>query len=104
MDVILLITLLVLLFAALPTWPYSASGRARYHVVSVGERTVRPAKRPQVLSRETPPTMVEDYAAQFRKLQNELQRALDRAADASPQAPNVREADRLSHSREKRAA
>jgi Protein of unknown function (DUF3309) len=98
MVAILLILFIVLLFAALPTWPYSASGRARYHVVSVGERTVRPAKRPQVLSRETPP-----YAAQFRKLQNELQKALDRAADASPKAPNVREAD-LSRSRQKRAA
>jgi hypothetical protein len=31
MDVILLITLLVLLFAALPTWPYSASGRSWFH-------------------------------------------------------------------------
>jgi hypothetical protein len=27
MDVILLATLLALLFAALPTWPYSVSGR-----------------------------------------------------------------------------
>jgi len=28
MDVILLIASLVLLFAGLPTWPYSASGRS----------------------------------------------------------------------------
>jgi len=27
---VMLVTLIVLLFAALPTWPYSASGRARY--------------------------------------------------------------------------
>jgi hypothetical protein len=31
MIAILLILFIVLLFAALPTWPYSASGRARYH-------------------------------------------------------------------------
>ena len=31
MDVILLIALLVLLFAGLPTWPYSASGRSWFH-------------------------------------------------------------------------
>jgi Protein of unknown function (DUF3309) len=31
MDVILLITLFVLLLAALPTWPYSASGRTWFH-------------------------------------------------------------------------
>ena len=36
MIAILLILFIVLLFAALPTWPYRASGRARYrHVVSV---------------------------------------------------------------------
>jgi hypothetical protein len=28
---LMLVTLIVLLFAALPTLPYSASGRAKYH-------------------------------------------------------------------------
>lgn len=104
MIVILLALFIVLLFAALPTWPYSASGRARYHVVSDGERTVRPEKSARVLSREAPRTAAENYADQFRKLQDELQRALDREADATPRAPNMREADRSSPGRERRAA
>lgn len=28
---LMLVTLMVLLFAALPTWPYTATGRAKYH-------------------------------------------------------------------------
>jgi hypothetical protein len=103
MVAILLTLFIVLLFAALPMWPYSASGRARYHLASDGERIVRPEKRPRVLIRETPHT-AGDYAAQFRKLQDELQRALDRVADASPRAPNMREAARPNEARERRAA
>jgi len=45
MDV-LLILLIVFLFAALPTWPYSASGRSRYehHHAGEPEHGVEPAK------------------------------------------------------------
>jgi hypothetical protein len=75
MVAILIILFIILLFAALPIWPYSASGRARYHVVSVGERTTRTAKLPQFSSGEALHTMAEDYSSHFRELQNELQKA-----------------------------
>ena len=104
MVAILLIVFIILLFAALPTWPYSASGRSRYHVVSVGERTARAAKRPQFSSGEALHTTAEDYASRFRELQNELQNALDRPAKGSPQKPKLREADRSANRRERRAA
>jgi len=105
MVAILLILLIILLFAALPTWPYSASGRARYHAVSVGERTVRAAaKLRQVSGGEALHTGAEDYASQFRELQNRLQDALDRTAKSAPKKPKLREADRTSNNREQRAA
>ena len=105
MIAILLILFIILLFAALPTWPYSASGRARYHVVSVRERTSRAAaKLPQLSSGEALHTMAEDHTSQFRELQNELQNALDRTAKSSLEIPKLREADRSSDSREQQAA
>jgi type II secretory pathway pseudopilin PulG len=94
MVTILLILLIILLFAVLPTWPYIASGRARYHVVSARERTARGAtKLPQLSSSEALQT--KDYALQFRELQNELQKALDQAAKGSPQRPELKGAERL---------
>jgi len=79
MVAILLILFIILLFAALPTLPYSASGRARYHVASVKERTApAAAKLPQFSGGEALHNRVEDYASQFRELQNRLQDALIR--------------------------
>ena len=104
MVTILLIVFIIFLFAALPTWPYSASGRARYHVISVGERTARAAKRPQFSSGEALHTTTEDCTSRFRELQNELQNALDRPAKGSPQKLKLRQADRSANSREQRAA
>ena len=37
---------------------------------------------------------VEDYASQFRELQNRLQDALDQTAKSSPKKPKLRETDR----------
>lgn len=104
MVAILLIVFMILLFAALPTWPYSASGRARYHVVLVAERTARAAKLPQFSRGEALHAMGEDYTSRFRELQNELQKALDQEATNSRQKPKLREADRSTNSREQRAA
>jgi predicted secreted protein len=102
MVAILLILFIILLFAALPT---SASGRARYHAVSVGEGTVRAAaKLPQFSGGEALHTGAEDYASHFRELQNELQKALDQAPKSAPKKPKLREADRTSNNREQRAA
>jgi Protein of unknown function (DUF3309) len=100
MVAILLILFIVLLFAALPIWPYSASGRARYHV-SVGEGTTRPAKLPQLSSGETQHAMPEDYSSHFRELQIQLQNALDREAKSSSE---LRQVDRSRISREQKAA
>jgi hypothetical protein len=97
MVAILLIVFVILLFAALPTWPYSASGRARYHVV-------RAVKRPRFSSGEAPHATAEDYASRFRALQNELQNALDRPANGSPQRLRLGEADRFANGRERQAA
>ena len=105
MVAILLILFIILLFAALPTLPYSASGRARYHAVSVGERTVRAAaKLRQVSGGEALHTGAEDYASQFRELQNRLQDALDQTAKSSPKKPKLRETDRSSNGQERQAA
>jgi type II secretory pathway pseudopilin PulG len=105
MVAILLILFIILLFSALPTWPYSASGRARYRVASVGERTARAAaKLPQFSRGEALHTMADDYTSQLRELQNELQNALDQVAKSSPQKPKLREADRSKNSREQWAA
>jgi hypothetical protein len=106
MIAILLILFIILLFAALPTWPYSASGRARYHHVdSVRERTSSAAaKLPQLSSGEALHAMAEDHTSQFRELQNELQKALDRTARSSLEIPKLGEADRSSDSREQQAA
>jgi hypothetical protein len=103
MVAILLIVFIILLFAALPTLPYSASGRARYHVVSVGPRTALNAKRLRVSSGEAPHTTPQDYASRFRELQNELQNALDRQAKGWRKV-GLSEADRFAHDREQRAA
>ena len=100
MVAILLIVFIILLFAALPTWPYSASGRARYHF-SVGQRTTRTAKLPQFFSGEAPHAMAEDYSSHFRQLQNQLQSALDQAPKSSPK---LRAVDRSRNSREQQAA
>lgn len=105
MVAILLILFIILLFAALPTWPYSASGRARYHVASGTEKTApAAAKLPQFSSGEALHTGAEDYASQFRELKNRLQDALDQTAKRLPKRPNLREADRSSNSRERQAA
>jgi hypothetical protein len=55
MVAILLILFIILLFAALPTWPYSASGRARYHAATEGT-TRAAAKLPRLSSGEAPHT------------------------------------------------
>jgi hypothetical protein len=100
MIAILLIIFIVLLFAALPTLPYSASGRARYHVVSkAGD-----GKRPRFSSSEALHNPAEDYTSRFRALQLELQNALDRPTNTSPQRLRLREADRFAHDREQQAA
>ena len=105
MVAILLIVFIILLFAALPTWPYSASGRARYHVASGTEKTApAAAKLPQFSSGEALHTGAEDYASQFRELKNRLQDALDQTAKRLPKRPKLREADRSSNSRERQAA
>jgi hypothetical protein len=105
MVAILLILTIVLLFAALPILPYSASGRARYHVASVRERRARAgAKLPQFSSGETLHTTADAYISRLRALQNELQKALDRPAKSSPQRPKLREADRSRSSQQQRAA
>jgi hypothetical protein len=97
MVAILFIVFIILLFAALPTWPYSASGRARYHVA-------RAAKRPRFSSGEAPYTTAEDYASRFRALQTELQKALDRQGNGSPKRLRLGEADRFANGRERQAA
>jgi hypothetical protein len=105
MVAILLILIIILLFAALPTLPYSASGRARYHVASVKERTApAAAKLPQFSGGEALHNRVEDYASQFRELQNRLQDALDQTAKSSPKKPKLREADRSGNGQERQAA
>jgi hypothetical protein len=105
MVAILLILFIILLFAALLTWPYSASGRTRYHVASVKGRTApAAAKLPQFSSGEALNARAEDYASQFRELQNRLQDALDQTAKRSSQKPKLREADRSGNSRERQAA
>jgi hypothetical protein len=104
MAAILLIVFIIFLFAALPTLPYSASGRARYHVVSVGERTARVAKRPRLSTGEAPHKASQDYASRFRELQSELQNALDRQAEGWPRKLELSKADRFTHDREQRAA
>ena len=86
MVVILPILLIALLFAALPTWPYTTSGRSRHRVVSEGVRTARAATLPQFSSGD---------ASHFRELQVELQKAFERAAKSSPQKPKFRDAERL---------
>ena len=103
MVAILLILFIILLFAAPPTWPYSASGRARYHAATEGT-TRAAAKLPRLSSGEAPHTMAEDHTSQFRELQNELQKALDRTARSSLEISRLREADRSSDSREQQAA
>ena len=103
MIAILLVLFIILLFAALPTWPYSASGRARYHVATEG--TFRAAaKLPQLSSGEALHTTAGDHTSQFQELQNELQKALDRTATNSLERPKLGEADRSSDSREQQAA
>ena len=103
MIAILLILFIILLFAALPTWPYSASGRARYHVAT--ERTASAAaKLPRLSSGEALHTVAGDHTSQFQELQNELQKALDRTARSSLEIPKLGEADRSSDSREQQAA
>ena len=104
MIAILLILFIILLFAALPTWPYSASGRARYHVVSARERISGAAKPPQSSTGNALHTVAEDHASRFRELQNELQRALDRTAKGSLEIAKPREADRSNDSRAQQAA
>jgi hypothetical protein len=106
MVAILLILFIILLFAALPTLPYSASGRARYHVASVKERTApAAAKLPQFSGGEALHNRVEDYASQFRELQNRLQDALDQTTKrSSPKKPKLREADRSGNGQERQAA
>ena len=104
MVAILLILFIVLLFSALPIWPYSASGRAQYHVVSVGDRTARSTRLPRFSRGETLHTGAVDYTAQFRKLQDELQMALDRAAKTSSQKTKLAGADRSGDNRGLRAA
>jgi hypothetical protein len=104
MIAILLILFIILLFAALPTWPYSASGRARYHVVSARERISGAAKPPQSSGGKALHTMTEDHASRLRELQNELQEALDRTAKGSLEIAKPSEADRSSDSREQQAA
>jgi hypothetical protein len=104
MIAILLIVFIILLFAALPTWPYSASGRVRYYVVPVEKRTARDAKRPRFSRGEALHATSQDYASRFRELQNELQNALDRQAKGSPQRPPLRPSDRFSNGGEQQAA
>ena len=104
MVAILLILFIILLFSALPIWPYSASGRAQYHVVSVGNRTARSMKLPRFSRGQTLHTGAVDYSAQFRKLQDELQIALDRAVKTSPQKAKSGGADRSGDNRGLRAA
>ena len=104
MIAILLILFIILLFAAVPTWPYSASGRARYRVGSARNRTSRAAKPPQLASRETMHTMRADHASQLRELQNDLQASLDRTAKGSLGIAKLRESDRSSDCREQQAA
>jgi hypothetical protein len=105
MVTILLILTIVLLFAALPILPYSASGRARYHVASVREKRVRAgAKLPQFSSGETLHITADAYISQLRALQNELQNALDQPAKSSAKKPRLSEDDRSRNSREQRAA
>jgi type II secretory pathway pseudopilin PulG len=97
MVAILLILFIILLFPALPTWPYSGSGRVRYHVVSLRERTVRAAAElTQLSGGDAVHTTAEDYAVHFRELQNELQKAVDKAAK--------RKVDRSKNNRERQAA
>ena len=100
MIAILLILFIILLFAALPTWPYSASGRTRYQVVS----SRAAAKPPQLPRGEALHTMGEGYAAQLRDLQNDLQAALDRTAKSSLEIAGLRGTDRSNDSREQQAA
>ena len=102
--VAILLILFILLFSALPIWPYSASGRAQYHVVSVGKRTARSTKLPRLSNGETLHMGAMDYASQFRKLQDELQKALDQAANTSPQKRKLGGADRSSNGQRLRAA
>jgi hypothetical protein len=105
MVAILLILTIVLLFAALPILPYSASGRARYHVASVRERRARAgAKLPQFSGGETLHTTADAYTSQLRALQNELQNALDQPAKSSAKKPRLSDYDRSRNSREQRAA
>jgi hypothetical protein len=78
MVAILLILLIILLFAALPTWPYTASGRSRYHVAE-GERTARTAELPQL------------NAAHFRELQKNC-KALDGMSHELAAKARIREA------------
>ena len=104
MVAILLILFIILLFSALPIWPYSASGRTQYHVVSVGDRTARSTKLPRLSRGETLHKGPVDYTSQFRKLQDELQMALDRAAKTSSQKTKLGGADRYGDSRGLRAA
>lgn len=104
MVAILLILFIILLFSALPIWPYSASGRAQYHVVLVADRTARSTKLPRFARGETLYTGAEDYTAQFRKLQDELQMALDRAVKTSSQKTKSGGAGRCGDNRGLRAA
>jgi hypothetical protein len=104
MVAILLIIFIIFLFAALPTLPYCASGRARYHVVSVGERAALNVKRPRLSSTEAQHTPSPDFASRFRELQNELQNALDRPAKSSPQRLLLKGDDRSANGQEPRAA
>ena len=105
MVAILLILTIVLLFAALPILPYSASGRARYHVASVRKKRARAgAQRTQFSSGEILHTRADAYISQLRALQNELQDALDQPAKSSAKKPRPCEDDRSRNSREQRAA
>jgi hypothetical protein len=97
MIAILLIVFIIFLFAALPTLPYSASGRARY-------RVVRAAKRPRISSGKALHPIAEDYASRFRALQIELQNALDRPDNSPAQGGWLGAADRFANGRERRAA
>ena len=104
MVAILLILFIILLFSALPIWPYSASGRTQSHVVSGGDRTARSTKLPRLSRGEPPHKGPVDDNSQFRKLQDELQKALDQAAKTSSQKTKLGGADRHSNGKGLRAA
>lgn len=105
MIAILLILFIILLFAALPTWPYSAEGRARYHVASARQQTFSAAaKLPQFASGEAVHTLAKQHDSQLRDLQDDLPAALDRTSKSPLEMAKLREADPSSDAREQQAA